>query len=137
MTFPMSDAVHDPIDVFVTSNREHLIALARTRTRERAVPFPTDLEIEDGIPLFVEHLIETLRVPLVAHRPRPEQVTAGAKELVETFTISQVVCGYVCIFQEIAHLAAEAIGPKESLLLDVCLDDLIAEAITAHGSVRA
>lgn len=132
----MPETVHHPLDVFVTSNRERIIALSRTRTRERAVPFPTDIEVEEGVPLFVEHLIETLRVPLVAHRPQPEQVTAGAKELVERFTISQVVCGYVCICQAIAHLADEAIGPKESLLLDVCLDDLISEAITAHGSVR-
>lgn len=131
----MTASMH-PIDAFVTNNRERLIALTRTRTRERAVPFPTDLEVEEGVPLFVEHLIETLRVPLVAHRPQPDQVTAGAKELVERFTISQVVCGYVCICQVIAHLAAESITPKDSVLLDVCLDDLISEAITAHGSVR-
>ena len=134
---PTSDAVHHPIEVFVTKNRERIIALSRTRTRERAVPFPTDLEIEVGVPLFVEHLIETVLVPLVSRRPRPEQVTVGAKDLVERFTISQVVCGYVCICQVIAHLASEAIGPKEQLLLDVCLDDLISEAITAHGKVRA
>jgi hypothetical protein len=135
MTTP--DAAHHPIEVFVTGNRERIIALTRTRTRDRAVPFPTDIEVEVGVPLFVEHLIETVLVPLVARRPRPDQVTVGAKDLVERFTISQVVCGYVCICQVIAHLAAEAIGPKESLLLDVCLDDLISEAITAHGTVRA
>ncbi len=135
MTTPA--AVGHPLEVFVTSNRERIIDLSRTRTRDRAVPFPTELEVAEGIPLFVEHLIETVLVPLVSRRPRPEQVTIGAKDLVERFTISQVVCGYVCICQVIAHLAAEAIGPKESLLLDVCLDDLISEAITAHGSVRA
>ncbi len=129
-------AVNHPLEVFATSNRERIVALSRTRTRERAVPFPTEIEIEEGVPLFVEHLIETVLVPLVARRPRPEQVTVGAKDLVERFTISQVVCGYVCICQVIAHLAAEAIGPKEQLLLDVCLDDLISEAITAHGTVR-
>lgn len=132
-----SEAAPHPIAVFVTSNRERIVELSRTLRRERAVPFPTDIEVEIGVPLFVEHLIETALVPLVSRRPRPEQVTVGAKDLVERFTISQVVCGYICICQVIAQVAAEAIGPKESLLLDVCLDDLISEAITAHGTVRA
>ncbi|MEO7095239.1 MAG: hypothetical protein ABI175_18405 [Polyangiales bacterium] len=133
----MSEAVPNPIDVFVAHNRERIVALSRTRTRERAVPFPTELEIEEGVPLFVEHLIETLLQPLVSHRPQVAQLTPHAKELVERFTISQVVCGYVCICQVIAHLAAESISPKDNVLLDVCLDDLISEAITAHGTVRA
>lgn len=46
---------------FVADNRAEIIARARAKVAQRAVPSPIEEELERGIPLFVDQLAEALR----------------------------------------------------------------------------
>ena len=47
---------------FLTDNREALLARARSRIASRKAPVPTDLELKNGIPMFLDQLGGALRL---------------------------------------------------------------------------
>lgn len=125
---------------FITANRTELIANCRARIASRPAPRPTDLELEHGVPLFLDQLADTLRLAL---RPNPEigaSSTRHGKELLNRgFTIAQVVHDYGGICQAITELAIERAAPittSEFQTLNRCLDDAIAGAVTEYGRLR-
>jgi hypothetical protein len=101
------------------------------------VPRPTPLEIEHGIPLFLRELEQTLGCDL---RQRSGAATAAVQHgedlLRSGFTIAQVVHDYGDVCQAITELAIErnaSITTEEFRALNNCLDNAIAEAVTAHA----
>jgi signal transduction histidine kinase len=125
---------------FVTTNREEIIARCRAKIAVRTVPHPTEVELQHGVPLFLDQLAETLRFALATN---PAIGNSGAKhgnELLERgFTVAQVVHDYGGICQTITDLADEksaAITPKEFQTLNLCLDNAIAGAVTEYGRLR-
>src|SRR5579859_4011702 len=46
---------------FLSANRDELIRRCRTKVSKRAAPPVTALELEHGVPLFLEQLVEALR----------------------------------------------------------------------------
>jgi signal transduction histidine kinase len=129
---------------FVTANRAAIIARCRARIASRPVPRPTDRELEYGVPLFLDQLAEALRVALDAN---PESSRAigesaalhGNEMLHRGFTIAQVVRDYGGICQTITEMAVEmdaAITAREFQVLNLCLDDAIAGAVSEYGRVR-
>ena len=46
---------------FLAANREEILERARTRVAARDAPVPTELELEDGLPVFVDQLGDALR----------------------------------------------------------------------------
>jgi hypothetical protein len=49
---------------FLTANREELVMRCRAKVTKRAAPQPTTIELEHGVPLFLEQLIAALRLEI-------------------------------------------------------------------------
>ncbi len=126
---------------FVAANRQEIIARCRARVAKRLAPRPTDLELEHGVPLFLEQLVETLRLRLQLNPEIGYTAVKHGNELLERgFTIAQVVHDYGDICQTITELAVEKREPittEDFRTLNHCLDDAIAEAVTEYGRLRA
>jgi hypothetical protein len=129
---------------FVAANRAAIIAGCRERIAGRPVPRPTDIEIEYGVPRFLDQLTESLRAALHANAvPNLEIAASAAKHgnemLHNGFTVDQVVRDYGGICQTITELAIEMSAPitaQEFQTLNLCLDYAIAGAVTEYGRIR-
>ena len=102
------------------------------------------LEVETGIPLFMDQLSETLRLEATGTPFSPAAMDATAekhgRDLLERgFTVSQVVHDYGDVCQAITEMAIEGssdISAAEFHTLNHCLDDAIAAAVTAYGRLK-
>jgi hypothetical protein len=135
----------------VTSNRDELIVRCRTKTRKRFEPREAPADLEDGVPLFLQHLVDTLRIeesdppPHSAGSPaaeasrskfRGDAAAHGAELLRHGYSIDQVVHEYGDVCQSVTALAMEKqepISTREFSTLNRCLDDAIADAVTSYA----
>src|SRR6185437_6608881 len=153
-TIGRTNMLHD----FLEQNRARLIERCRSKVLLRRAPPPTPGELEHGIPLFLGQLIDVLRIeerygPRAERRPAtpgspPTHLSTeidetatkhGSEMLLRGFTINQVVHDYGDLCQSITELAAEGhaeISVDEFNVLNRCLDDGIAEAVTSYQSQR-
>ena len=122
---------------FIAVNRDELISRCRSKVATRFLPPPTDAEIDHGVPVFLDQLIDALRLGLTSS---PEinrsAVKHGHDLLLQGFTVSQVVHGYGDVCQSITDLAVEKNAPistDDFRTLNRCLDDAIAGAVTQFG----
>jgi signal transduction histidine kinase len=122
---------------FVSLNRDEIIRRCRAKVAERLIPAPTELEINHGVPLFLDQLVTALRHH---EAPNPEirrsAALHGRDLLKQGFTVGQVVHDYGDVCQSITQLAVETnarISAEEFRRLNLCLDDAIADAVTAYG----
>ena len=130
---------------FIDLNRNVIISRTRDRVRGRQWPSVAPGELEDGVPLFLTQLSETLRLEATKAPFPPDVIGAAAArhggDLVRRgFTVSQVVHDYGDICQTITALAVEQSAPisvEEFHTLNRCLDTAIAEAVTEHARVIA
>lgn len=126
---------------FISSNRNELISRARAKVATRPWPTPSTEELENGVPLFLTQLSETLRRELTATPFPPaemkEAAVQRARDLLERgFTVAQVVHDYGDICQAITEVAIEQKAPitnEEFHVLNRCLDNAIAEAVTEYA----
>ncbi|HEY3044303.1 MAG TPA: HAMP domain-containing sensor histidine kinase [Vicinamibacterales bacterium] len=106
----------------------------------RSVPPPTEAEIEHGVPLFLDQLVDALRLGTVSSPEMARSAILHGHELLrQGFTVSQVVHDYGDVCQSITDLAVETDAPistEEFRLLNGCLDDAIAGAVTQYGRER-
>jgi signal transduction histidine kinase len=126
---------------FITTNRNAIIALTRTKVAQRLAPRPTEQELATGVPLFLDHLAETLdRRPATTNGGIERGgVAHGAALLNRGYTVAQVVHDYGDICQAITELADEVDAPittDEFHTLNRCLDDAIADAVTEFTRLR-
>jgi hypothetical protein len=124
---------------FVATNRGEIISRCRDKVARRSSP-PSTAEIDHGVPMFLDELLVELRAGLT---PNPDiSITAakqGHDQLAQGFTPSQVVHGYGDVCQAITEMAVETdatISSDDFRMLNRCLDDAIASAITQYGSER-
>jgi signal transduction histidine kinase len=125
---------------FITVHRDEIIRRCRAKVAVRSVPAPTEAEIDHGVPLFLDQLVDALRVP---QSPHPEIVSSavlhGHDLLLQGFTVSQVVHDYGDVCQSVTELAMELEAPismEDFHTLNRCLDDAIAGAVTQYGRDR-
>jgi signal transduction histidine kinase len=129
---------------FISSNRSELITRTRTKVAARPWPPASADELQNGVPLFLTQLAETLRLETT---PAPYSSTAigasaakhGRDLLARGFTISQVVHDYGDVCQAITELAVEekaTISAEEFHTLNRCLDTAIAEAVTEYARLK-
>ena len=102
---------------FVDQNRDAIISGTRDRVRSRQWPSVAPGELEDGVPLFLTQLSETLRLEATTAPFPPDAIGAAAArpggDLVRRgFTVSQVVHDYGDICQTITALAVEQRAPS-------------------------
>ena len=138
---------------FVTAHRTELITRCRNKMAKRFAPSAIPIALDHGVPLFLQQLVETLR--LEQREPHVEKVEAtptpapteigraaavyGADLLRLGYTIDQVVHDYGDVCQSVTQLAGEQdkdISTDEFRTLNRCLDNAIADAVTSFGSAR-
>ena len=121
-------------------NRDEIIRRCRAKVATRSIPPPTEAEIDHGVPLFLDQLVDALRLGLTSS---PEigrsAIQHGHDLLRQGFTVSQVVHDYGDVCQSITELAVEMNAPistDDFRTLNRCLDDAIAGAVTEYGRER-
>jgi len=126
---------------FVSAHRDEILLQARKRVIERSGTPATDEDRTKGLPVFLDQLGEALR-------KKTEHETLDHSEIQKSshdhghalfshgLTIDQVVHDYGDLCQVITGLASEehlAVPVDEFRTLNLCLDDAIAGAVTAHA----
>jgi hypothetical protein len=125
---------------FIAVNRDEIIQRCRAKVATRSIPPPTEVEIDHGVPVFLEQLRNALRL---GETTSPEISTSAIRHghdlLRQGFTVSQVVHDYGDVCQAITELAVELNAPistEDFRILNRCLDDAIAGAVTEYGRER-
>ena len=130
---------------FLTANHEQIVANSRTKVALRTAPPATSVELEIGIPLFLDQLIATLQIQEKTNEAHSdEQIGLSAakhgKVLHEMgFTAAQVIHDYGNVCQSITDLAVQLDAPittDEFRTLNRCLDEAMAEAVSEFGRQR-
>ena len=122
---------------FITLNREEIIARCRAKVARRSIPPPSKAEIDRGVPLFLDQLVDQLR----SGDPDSAEIDRSAGQhghdlLLQGFTVSQVVHDYGDVCQTITELAVETDAPisaDDFKTLNRCLDEAIAAAVTIYS----
>ncbi len=129
------------MQTFLTRHRKEIIERTRAKLVERVAPRPTAIEIDEGVPLFLDQLIATLESPSPSD---DADIGRGATQhggnlLQRGFTIGQVVHDYGGLCQAITELAVDLDAPISSAdfhTFNRCLDDAIAQAVTEYSRQR-
>ena len=138
---------------FLTSHNGELIERCRQRVAKRYAPAQTPQVVDHGVPLFLQQLIHTLKAEqLTTARTESEPGSSpvstdigrsatlhGAELLRLGFTVDQVVHHYGDVCQAITDVAegnGSPISTDEFRTLNRCLDEAIADAVTAYGNER-
>jgi signal transduction histidine kinase len=127
---------------FISAHREDLISRTRTKVASRLAPRSTEDELKNGVPLFLDQLVEALRFA----RSRAETAAIGRSARLHGgdmlklgFTVAQVVRSYGDVCQAVTELADKtdsSITIEEFQTLNRCLDDATAEAVTEYMRLR-
>ena len=128
------------LDEFITLHRAEIIARCRAKVAARSIPPPTADEIDHGVPLFLDQLVDALRSGQSGSSAIDRSAGQHGQELrLKGFTLAQVVHDYGDVCQTITGLAVETdvpISSEDFRLLNRCLDDAIASAVTTYASDR-
>ncbi|MEO8463914.1 MAG: hypothetical protein ABI640_01110 [Gammaproteobacteria bacterium] len=134
------------LDEFISSNRRELIARCRHKVQRRSSP--VGASDANGVPLFLQQLVDTLgkeqsAPDVLDPAPTPAPTTIGrgaalhgATLLRNGYTIDQVVHDYGDVCQAVTQLASEqrvSVTVDEFRILNRCLDNAIADAVTAFA----
>lgn len=142
---------------FLTLNTDELTKRCRVKVTERSGRNATEPQLKNGVPMFLDQLIRTLRIEQTSH-PMASRVVSGpsggGRTLSEVsvtaaqhgrsllslgFAVDQVVHDYGDLCQSITDLAFERDVPfsvDEFRTLNRCLDNAIAEAVTQFSCQR-
>lgn len=125
---------------FLTTNTTEIIKRSRAKVASRTAPLPTEDELKNGVPLFLEQLIDRLQMTTTdSVAIEASAATHGGELLAMGFSISQVVRGYGDVCQSITQLADERkadITVDEFQTLNLCLDDAMAFSVTEYERRR-
>jgi signal transduction histidine kinase len=132
------------LDDFLVTNREAILSLSRARVASRKIPKPTDVELRNGVPVFLDQLGDALRIARSSNQVDHEELGKSAARhghdlLRMGLSIGQVVHGYGDVCQVVTELAVRKKAPisgDEFRTLNLCLDDAIAEAVTEYSHQR-
>ncbi len=137
---------HTPplLDEFIGAHRDAIVARSRARVSARTCPVPTDAELANGIPLFLDQLGDALRLgrssSVADHAALSESARKHGGDLLHRgLTIGQVVYDYGDVCQSITELAVELAVPlsgDEFRILNLCVDEAIAGAVTEYAQQR-
>lgn len=143
---------------FLARHRADLIARCRAKVAARALPDALARELDHGITVFLDQLIQTLELEQSADPQRGREISgpggggppvlsamgksaaAHGRELLENgFTVEELVHDYGDLCQSVTELAIEHQVPftmEEFRTLNRCLDNAIATAITEYAYQR-
>jgi hypothetical protein len=122
---------------FISTNREEIIVRCRGKVGTRSSPKSTKEEVDHGVPTFLDQLVDELRIGLSPSQAITRTATQHGHDLRrQGFTVSQVVHDYGDVCQAITEIAVERNAPistDDFRMLNRCLDDAIAGAVTEYG----
>lgn len=142
---------------FLSNNRDILIGRCRAKVAQRPTRGATEQQLQNGVPLFLDQLIQTLRLEQTAQPMDSRKISgpsSGAsalsamgtsaaqhgRQLLELgYSVDQVVHDYGDLCQAITDLAYERDAPfqiDEFRTLNRCLDNAIAGAVTEFSYQR-
>jgi len=143
---------------FLTSNRAELIDRCKAKALLRPTAGPLEPGSVRGIPQFLDHLVETLRIGHTSQSDAIERLSGvsgasspmrsvieedaalrGRELLVHGFTVDEVVHEYGDLCQAVTELAYERdfpISVPEFQTLNRCLDNAIAGAVKEYAYGR-
>jgi signal transduction histidine kinase len=125
---------------FISFNRGEIISRCRAKVAARLIPAPTESEINHGVPLFLDQVVGALRHQETAMPQIGRSAALHGHDLLQRgFSVGQVVHDYGDVCQSITEIAVETNVPIDAddfRTLNRCLDDAIADAVTAYGSDR-
>jgi signal transduction histidine kinase len=128
---------------FIGENRAELIRRTREKVQARSAPRATADEIQSGVPIFLTQFTDLLAATTGEMLPTPAIAASATKHgsdlLRRGFTIAQVVHDYGDICQAITELAGNQsieLSTTEFHLLNLCLDNAIAMAVTEYSRQR-
>ena len=127
---------------FIAENRDEIIARTRAMISARTAPVATEVELTNGIPVFLDQLGAALRLMKATGQTDHSSIASTAgKHGLDLFgmglTIGQVVYDYGNVCQAVTELALEHDAPirgDEFRTLNLCLDDAIASAVTEYSA---
>ena len=126
------------LNEFITFNREEIITRCRAKVASRSMPLPTESEIDHGVPMFLDQLVDALQSGSVANAAALDRTAGqhGHDLLLQGLTVSQVVHDYGDVCQTVTELAMETNAPistEDFRMLNRCLDQAIASAVTRYA----
>ena len=125
---------------FIALNRDEIIRRCRSKVAARQSPPATAAEIDHGVPLFLDQLVDALRAGQSSSLEISQTALLHGRDLhLQGLTMSQVVLDYGDVCQSITELAVETRAPisaEDFGLLNGCLDSAIAGAVTQYGRER-
>ena len=143
---------------FLTNNRAELISRCKTKVAHRPHRAATELQLANGVPLFLDQLTRTLEAEEADEGAESIRISGpsggdsldlsemglaaaahGKQLLALGFSVDQVVHDYGDLCQAITDLAFERDAPfaiDEFRTLNRCLDNAIADAVTEFSFQR-
>ncbi|MGK5055641.1 sensor histidine kinase [Janthinobacterium sp. LB2P49] len=144
--------------LFLAENRAELERRCRDKVAKRPLRFPTEIQLREGIPIFLEQLIRTLKAEEAGKLAQSLAISGpadgsaqGTSELANSatahggqllalgYSVSQVVHDYGDLCQAVSDLAVELdeeFAVEEFRTLNRCLDNGIAEAVSEFTQRR-
>jgi len=142
------------LEQLITAHRPDLIRRCSNKAAERNESSTADADLfQHGVPLFLDQLVHRLRNERQnGHDDTPAEESApastaigraaalhGADLLLQGYDIEQVVREYGDVCQAVTGLAVELdfeISAEEFRTLNLCLDDAMADAVTAFANAQ-
>jgi hypothetical protein len=127
----------------LTANRHEILVRARKRIAARDAPKPTEVELTDGLPLFLDQLGDALLLARAGGMVTHDSISKSASTHVTPvlgrgLTVECAIHDYGALCQVLTNLALERDAPltaEDFITLDLCLDDAIACPVTKWGTV--
>jgi signal transduction histidine kinase len=129
------------LHTFLIDNHDEIVRRARKRVAGRTAPRATEVELTNGIPVFLKQLGDALKLAqssdAVHHEAIAATAASHARDLLQMgLTVGQVVHDYGDVCQVVSELIVEqqqSIDAAEFRVFNLCLDDAIAGAVTEYA----
>ena len=92
---------------FITFNRDEIITRCRAKVATRSIPPPSEAEINHGVPMFLDQLVEMLQSGGNTLEMDKSAGQHGHDLLLKGFSVSQVVHDYGDVCQTVTDLALD------------------------------
>ncbi len=126
---------------FITTHRAEIIGRCRAKVASRQMSRPKAADAEHGVPVFLDQLVTVMRLGLEASPLVTRTALLHGQELhLQGLSAADVVHDYGDVCQSVTELAIERdarIIPEDFRVLNRCLDDAIAGAVTAYGHAES
>ncbi len=125
-----------PLHTFITQHRDEIIGLCLAKAARRGSDADPAAD-QHGVPIFLNQVVRVMLLGLEASAPLTRTALLHGQELhAQGVAASDVVHSYGDVCQAVTELATKEdaqITPDEFRVLNGCLDDAIAGAVTAFG----